>query len=726
MVQPTALRGKSTVGTVIRTATLAAAFLMRAVASAAQQPEAAPLAVTGSWPAAQWIRGDQRIELRLTRPPAAGEGRVAILIGPTDWTGLFVEDRSTFHYTPASVRLPSGEQEVVVSLVAATGEWREIGRLPLRVVTARGFERASATPRLELGLRGQVAQSQTPPSGVPARERFQDLTVTAGLQSESVRSGWTTRTSLNVVGVSLHEEALRFGQLGEQAPSIDLADYILELGNGRTKLALGHVTQGTHRFLFNAQNCSSASPGFRCAPSFASRGATALLALGPFADLALAAVNGSPIVGWSNIAGVESSDHRIRSATLGVEARPARPGAFRLEASILDGSLQPVAGFAQGVVNDAETSRGIGVRVGASDAQGRFWLDAGFARSRFQNPTDPLLDRTLPIVAVREEEKDARYLDASYALIHNKRVGKTATASVVVGYRHERADPLYRSVAAPTARADILQNVVEATANIGSFSARLATARSHDNLDGIASILETQTDMTVLETMLPLATLGRDPSRPQAALPTITYQLSRTHQFGVSIPVDGGFDEPSKIPDQLSTNQAIGVEWQHAKWRAGYRFNRSFQDNRQVGRALADLANLTNNVTLGVMPHAAFDLTTEIAFEGAENFEISRVDVTRRLGVAGNWRPAARTAIAALVALTWTRDQAETNENRSTDANLQISQNVALWPAKRDRLQGQVFIRFSRRSAAAINQSAGLNDQSRAWSLSTGLNLRVF
>jgi hypothetical protein len=703
-----------------RGSVLAAGFLMWAASSVAQ-PTVSPLAVTGGWTPDQWLRQDQAIELRLNRLPLSGEERVAVLIGPTDWTALFVTDGMTVRYTPGSVRLAGGQHDVVVSVVAGTGEWKEIGRLPLRVLTAGGFEQVKAAPRAELGFNRLLAQDEAASAGAPA-ERPLDITMTLGLQSESIRAGWATRTNVNVTGVSIQGNALRFGQLGPEAPALDLADYLVELANGRTKLGLGHVSPAGHRYLFSVQDCSSS----RCAPTFSSRGATAVVALGPFTDLSLAAVNGSPIVGWSNVFGLQTRDHRILNATLGVEAKPARPGALRIEASILDGSVLPLAGFTQGVVNDAEKSRGLGVRVGATDAQGRFWLDAGYSRSRFQNPADALLQRRLSIVPVQEEGRGARYLDTSYALVHNKPIGKSATASIVAGYRYERADPLYRSVGAPTARADILQHVVETTASVGSFTARVAKAWSHDNLDAIASILETQTDTTSLDVVVPLSTLGRDPSQPQPRLPAITYQLARTHQFGVVTPINAGFGDPSQIPDQASTTHAIGLEWQLAKWRAGYAFNRSFQDNRQIGRDLADLVNLTNQVTLGVTPHEQFDITADAGFDGAENFEISRIDVTRRLGLTTNWRPTAKTAVTGLVSFTWMHDQAGTSENRSTDFNVQVSQGIALWPAKPNRLQGQVFVRASRRSGATFDRVFGLASDTRAWTVNTGLSLRVF
>ena len=65
-------------------------------------------------------------------------------------------------------------------------------------------------------------------------------------------------------------------------------------------------------------------------------------------------------------------------------------------------------------------------------------------------------------------------------------------------------------------------------------------------------------------------------------LPRLGLTLDRTHQFGAFLPTNGAF-RPDLIPDQLSLNYNLSADWQFTKWRLGYRFNRSSQDNRQPG-----------------------------------------------------------------------------------------------------------------------------------------------
>ena len=198
-------------------------------------------------------------------------------------------------------------------------------------------------PKLDVGNEGQVAEGHTPDANQPPRDTYQDFTTNAGVSTVHARNGWTVQSQLNVVGVSHREKALRFPQEGPDAPRVDLADYRVDVEKGGVRASLGHVTWGENRHLIKG---------------FGSRGATMSVRLGRRADLTAAWLSGSSIVGWSNFLGVDRRQHRLGGASLGLEAFPARPGLLRLEATALTGSLLPISGFSQGVVNDAETSRG--------------------------------------------------------------------------------------------------------------------------------------------------------------------------------------------------------------------------------------------------------------------------------------------------------------------------------------------------------------------------------
>ena len=120
----------------------------------------------------------------------------------------------------------------------------------------------------------------------------------------------------------------------------------------KAKFQAGHATFGTNRHLING---------------FGSRGLTLSIPLSKRSDLSVAALNGSSIVGWNNFFGLDRRKHQILSATLGFEFIGQRPGGLRLEAAALSGSLQPIAGFNQGVINDAEQSKGGSLRLVRSE-----------------------------------------------------------------------------------------------------------------------------------------------------------------------------------------------------------------------------------------------------------------------------------------------------------------------------------------------------------------------
>jgi hypothetical protein len=267
---------------------------------------------------------------------------------------------------------------------------------------------------------------------------------------------------MNVVGVSYRNEALRFAQKGEAAPRVDLADYLLGVKNTHVALGLGHSAWGAHRQLVSG---------------FASRGVTSLLKMGRVADLSLAALNGSSIVGIDNPLGLADSDHRVLAATLGVEVISTRPGALRLSASLLDGSVLPIAGVNQGAVQDAEQSRGLGLQIVATDPAARLQFDSGVARSRFDNPAAPPLAPGPAPIAVQETTRDARYLDASYAVVRGASIGSATQMNLTVGFHHSRVDPLYRSVALPIA-ADVEQNSADLTASAGPATSQMSLQRS--------------------------------------------------------------------------------------------------------------------------------------------------------------------------------------------------------------------------------------------------------
>src|SRR5205085_6565415 len=72
-------------------------------ASAAQQPE---LIIQAGFSTQTPIVPDAQIELRLNRPLLVSEGKLAVLLGQTDLTALFIATENVLRYGPPALPLP--------------------------------------------------------------------------------------------------------------------------------------------------------------------------------------------------------------------------------------------------------------------------------------------------------------------------------------------------------------------------------------------------------------------------------------------------------------------------------------------------------------------------------------------------------------------------------------------------------------------------------------------
>jgi hypothetical protein len=674
-------------------------------AGMAQEP-----ALAATWPDRPpdgWLGAADTIRVSMSRPLSAEEGRLAVVIGETDWTGLCETAADSVTCRPGAVTLPSGERELSIHVVDGAGAWRELSRWPLKVRSAGGFEKIEAAPAVEAQLKGQPYQQRTPVVPPTDRDTYRDTALNASFDTTLVKNGWTTRGSINVLGASYSAERLRFGELQEEAPAIDLATYLVTAEARAGRVAAGHV---------------SFSPQRHLVADFGARGVSAVLRPVPAIDVEIGATSATSLVGWSVPLGFTADDHRALTLTLGMETVPRRPGLLRLAGSLVDGSRRPQAAVTQGLVSDAQRSRGAAVRL-VSSALPRFSLDAGFARSRFEAPEDADLSQGFTLTPLAPSTSSARFIDVSFAVLNQARLGQSQTATLVLGAHHEQIDPLYRSVTASSVLSDQRRDAVDATLNLGPAAGRIGYERSRDNLADIGSILTTRTKKLDATMTLPLAGLGGTETTPW--LPQLSYQLLRLHQAGDGLPTNAEFDALSQVPDQLNTMHTLGVDWQHRAFRAGYRYNRSFQDNQQVGRATADFLNATNVVSFGVAAAAGADLNVEVGFDGAENRETARVDLTRRLAVTATFRPWRSSTVTALVSRTRAFDRAETSESTNTDFNIEFGQSLQVARRPPIGAGAQLFVRAARQTLSSFDRVFDQSSSSQVWVLNTGITFRL-
>jgi len=462
---------------------LAAAFALAssganaAARTSGQESNTQALAVQAGFADKQSISPDEPIELTINRPLARGEGRLAVVIGESDLTDLFVVSTQSLKYGAGkSFPLPLGAIELAVYLVAPDDDWRELARFPLRVGSSAanseaktenaeaktkepeaktesqpatdtsaqqepapeqssqqspqgagppakrrfGFDKLNIAPQLNIGFKSQFTETHFPEANKPDRPTFADATAQGTWKSEMARGPFNMQQQIDIVGSSFRNEALRFGDLQGRAPKIDLSSYSMQFQQGTGRFTVGHISFGDLRHLIN---------------NFASRGLTMTQPLGSHADISLVAMNSANVVGSDNFFGLDNRRHQTHSVILGLEALKSRPGGLRFEVAALDAWFTSNRqNFTQANINDSERSRGYSARLLAKDKSGRARLDGGFTRSYFYNPDDPLLNQGAAVQSSRAETRNARYVDASYDLLKEfvfKRAAALAEASPV-------------------------------------------------------------------------------------------------------------------------------------------------------------------------------------------------------------------------------------------------------------------------------------------------------
>ncbi|MEW6210059.1 MAG: hypothetical protein AB1631_16955 [Acidobacteriota bacterium] len=698
------------------------------------------------------------IELKLNRALKKEEGKLAVLIGAMDVSSLFKANETTLTYDSTALPLPLGESAVAVYLVSSAGEWKEIARLTLKVSNEKtgrsenngntvekpteekpaeqietkpaeqnvaaegqtsdsqpqqrrrfGFDKLEFTPALTLSLKSQMAQSSVPAPGPSQRVVFTDLTFTAGARWEMARGSFSAQNQFDFVGVSFRQEAIRFGTLGDEAPRVDLSSYLMQNQIGKAKYLLGHTSYGAFRHLING---------------FSSRGMTFAVPINNRFDFSLAAMNGTSIVGYDNFFGIARRRHQLTSATLGFEFIPSRPGGLRLEAGMMSGWLQPLNNFSQGAINDAERSRGLGFRLLATDKTQRFRFEGGFTRNQFFNPADALLDQNQRTVDVRPLWRNAHYLDVAYDLLKDREVLKDKKLNLTIQVRHERVDPLFRSLGAST-QADKLSNEIAVNASLGEISAQYSHHRFNDNLADIPSILKSLTRGHALSVSVPLASVFGDPQKPSNLLPRVAWNFNRVYQAGAAIPVNGGFEiDPASIPDFVGTNHAVTADWQFEKWRFGYRWNYSLQDNRQRGNETSDLRNFVNGVSVGATLHPNFDLNVELNAESALDRRTAGLNRTLRLAPNFTWRMTQIATLTSNVSFTLAADAADTRSSRNIEFDIQYAVSFNFEKDRFRKFAGQMFIRYANQYSRT--RDLLFNDLTRNQTLNVGLSFTLF
>ena len=707
--------------------------LLLVIASVVVRAQTSALALTASFTGKQTISPLERISLSLNRPLQASEGRLVVFIGLTDMTALFTATPNGISYAPKALPLPTGETPVTIHLVSPTDEWREVARFSLRVASnpiteasaaenskrRYGFDKFNIDPGITIGVVAQPREAHFPVANRPERPTYTDATLQGTLQTSMTRGLFNAQTNFDVVGASFQEQALRFGTMGAAAPNIDLSSYLMQFQFNKAKVELGGVSFGKHRFLMD---------------SFSSRGITLSVPINKRLDVAIAAMNGSSIVGWSNFFGLDERKHQHLSATIGYEFLPERRGGLRVEASVLQGSLLPFSNFNEGNITDAEQSKGFGLRLQARNKSERLRADLGFARSRINNPNDPTLTQGLTVAPARAATRNAHYVEVGYDVLRDYKLTETKKANLTVNVREEQVAPLFRSVAADT-QANKSQHQIEVIGSLGEFTLTASTFRFHDNLDDLPSVMKAFTRRETLLFGAPLASLSRNPEKPAWWLPTLSYSFDRVHQFASTLPSNAEF-RLQQLPNQISTNHTFSSDWQTEHWRFGYRYNESLQRNRAENLLIpATLGNVTHGVNIGWNVTRSFDLTFEVSRENLQSLDSNankdkeRNDRTWRYSGTFAWRITQYSALTFNLSDTLGRsigDRSLSSNSRNLGYDAQWSYSFTREQGRLSKVKAQFYIRYANQYGRLLDVLFGINHLTRNQVLNTGLTFTFF
>lgn len=740
------------------------------VAGAAPQE---PLRITANFSAQQPVAPNARLELETSRPLLASEGRLAVLIGTTDVTGLFTQEKLRLLYNAKLWPLPAGESVVTVYLVSKEDDWKEIARFGLRVSKERTKKQADGldetseasiepnsnnevkatflkarfslpsfestlvnneepaktdqtqsqpaanpsanhkgkmkfTPSLTLTVNSQPAQS-TLPGPQPERATFTELNLQASIKNDSSLGIFSTQSSFDFAGSSFEKESLRFGTLGKDAPKVDLSSYLIHFQTGKIKYEVGHFSYGSQRQLING---------------FSSRGLQITVPFLKRFDFSTAAMNGTQLVGYDNFFGLSKRRHQMLSGTLGVEFIRSRPGGLRVEVGVLSAYFQPISGVNRGVVTDLQRSRGIALRLTASDKGGRFHFEGGFTRSFFASPSDNSLNQGTKVVALPDLTRNAHYLEMSYEILKNHSLTKAKKANLSVAFREENVAPLFRSLGAST-QADKIQYEVSVNGSIDEITAQFSHSNFHDNLRNIPSILRTLNGSTHISLAAPAsALLNRTKSSPW--LPRLGYSFDRNHSFGAAVPVNGGFEvDLSSIPNQFGTNQTFSADWQIKKFTIGYALNESFQDNQQKGRERADQGVLVNAGRIGIAATSKLNLNLDLSAESSANKETGRVDRNYRAGPGISWTFTKQLSMSANLSNVIAGDRAQTNHSRNTDLDASLTYRFERGAGLK-KVSGQCFLRYANHYSFARDNVLVTNSLRKNQTLTLNIGFTFF
>lgn len=652
------------------------------------------------------IAPDDTISLIFDSAVAAADGQFAVIVGTEDVTANFRWISPTqLEGVFASAPLPSGSSALSIYKISAGNQWVELAQAEITVaapaaVSPSGSKAPVYRPSLILGIKSQLAEAHSAAATPPTRATYADLTAQGGLQAEHGGHDWSVKSQVNVVGSSYQPEALDFANQGGEAPRLDVANYLIESSftndAGVSGISVGHVQAGTNPLLASGIS----NRGLVLRHQFANR-----------LDVSAAFQNGTAIVGGDNILGLNDSGHRFATATVGAEVLE-RAGGLRLEVTSFQGTVKPQIAPGISTLQDAEESRGWGLRAISTNQDGSLRGDLAFARSTYT----PKGNSALNIAPGPSTKASAWYAQLGYDLVKNAQFIQDYPLSLTLQARHEYSGSAYKSLGAGQG-ADYVNDTLALNGSLGVVTSQLQLGRRSDNVADASAFLKNRAPTLSLTVAAPLAQMV-SVTQPPLWAPTASYTYGRNRTFADTgyIPVGQTIAD---LPNVKVTSHGLGLSWTVDKLNVAYQYSRNLQDNNQLGFENQDVLDIGHTVTLAYQVNDRLSLTSgagkRLSLQRATGVE--RFNDTAQAGA--NWLFGDRFTVTANLSSSRDHDSTFTSDTKVLQGQLQLLKQFDL-PAFGKKLPGQWSIGYTHGNT----RSTGI--EVRYQSLNAALSLSFF
>ena len=687
----------------------------------AQGPSSTPTSSaieTPGGPAASTVRGfqasftgktiapDENISLIFDSAVSAADGQFAVIVGTEDVTANFRWVSPTqLDGVFASAPLPSGSSALKIYQIAAGNQWVEIAQAEITVtvpaaLSPTGSKAPVYRPSLILGVKSQLAEAHSASATPPVRATYADLTLQGELLAEHGGQDWSVKSQVNVVGSSHHPEAVGFAAQGDDAPRIDVANYLVESsfthGAGVSGITVGHVQAGTNPLLVN----NIANRGVVLRHQFVNR-----------FDVSASFQNGTAIVGGENILGLNDSGHRFATVTAGAEVLE-RAGGLRLEVTSFQGTVKPKVTPGISTLQDAEESHGWGLRAISTNHDGRLRGDLAFARSTYS----PKGNSALNIAPGPGKTANAWYAQLGYDLLKNAQFIPDYPLSLTLQARHEYSGATYKSLGAGQG-GDYVNDTLALHGSLGVVTSQLQLGRRSDNVDNASAFLKNRSPTLSLTVAAPLAQLV-SATQPPLWAPTASYTYGRNRTFADSgyIPIGQTIAD---LPNVKVTSHGLGLSWTVNKLNVAYQYSRNLQDNNQQGFELQDVLDTGHTITLVYQVSDRLSLTSG----GGKRLSLQRATGTERFNntaqAGANWFFGDRFNVTANLSTSRNHDSTFISDSKVLQGQLQLLKQFD-FPAFGKKLPGQWSIGYTHGSTRLTGIEA------RYQTLNATLSLSLF